>query len=149
MGPSHTFAQLAEAIDVAFARWDFSHLHLFELADGREIGFAEVEPGEHAWLDHSILKVARELKPGDRFRYTFDFGDDWRHRCEVLGDKVDPREEWGRASAPSACADLGVGLDARSIRAGQPGVTPSRKTRWQITAHPSCMNARCNSGSRS
>lgn len=102
VGPSHTFAQLAEAIDVAFARWDFSHLHLFELADGREIGFADVEPGEHAWLDHDALKVTRELKPGDRFRYTFDFGDDWRHRCEVLADKVDPRQEWGPGPLPRA-----------------------------------------------
>lgn len=90
VGPSHTFTQLAEAIDVAFARWDFSHLHVFELADGREIGFADVDPGEHEWLDHDLLKVVRELKPGDRFRYTFDLGDDWRHRCEVLPEKVVP-----------------------------------------------------------
>ena len=31
---SHTFAELADAIDTAFARWDRSHLTLFELADG-------------------------------------------------------------------------------------------------------------------
>src|SRR6266568_2900149 len=30
----HTFAQLAEAIDDAFARWDRAHLHDFTLADG-------------------------------------------------------------------------------------------------------------------
>ena len=29
---AHTFEQLAEAIDAAFARWDLSHLHEFELA---------------------------------------------------------------------------------------------------------------------
>lgn len=29
---SHTFAQLAEAIDDVFARWDRAHLHEFELA---------------------------------------------------------------------------------------------------------------------
>ncbi|MGI8888293.1 MAG: hypothetical protein ACR2GB_04890, partial [Nocardioidaceae bacterium] len=28
---SHTFAQLAIAIDDAFARWDRAHLHMFEL----------------------------------------------------------------------------------------------------------------------
>jgi hypothetical protein len=95
VGPGHTFEQLAEAIDVAFARWDFSHLHEFELPDGRRVGFADVDPGEHGWLDHGALKVGRELRPGDEFRYTFDFGDDWRHRCRVLEEKVDPRTEYG------------------------------------------------------
>ena len=28
--PGHSFAQLADAIDNAFARWDRSHLHEFE-----------------------------------------------------------------------------------------------------------------------
>src|SRR5206468_2827930 len=31
---THTFAQLATAIDDAFARWDRAHLHEFDLADG-------------------------------------------------------------------------------------------------------------------
>ena len=39
--PSHTFAQLAEAIDAAFARWDLSHLHEFELPGGRRVGLSE------------------------------------------------------------------------------------------------------------
>ena len=34
---SHSFAQLASAIDDAFARWDRSHLREFELADGTRI----------------------------------------------------------------------------------------------------------------
>jgi hypothetical protein len=34
---SHTFAQLADAIDDAFARWDRAHLHEFELADGTRL----------------------------------------------------------------------------------------------------------------
>ncbi len=32
---AHTFAELATAIDRAFARWDLSHLHEFHLPDGR------------------------------------------------------------------------------------------------------------------
>ena len=90
VGPRHSFADLAEAVDVAFARWDRSHLHVFELSDGRRIGFAEIDPGEHDWLDHHALKVAREVSPGERFSYTFDLGDDWRHSCQVLGEKTDP-----------------------------------------------------------
>ena len=35
VGPKHTFAHLAAAIDQAFARRDLSHLHTFELPDGR------------------------------------------------------------------------------------------------------------------
>lgn len=52
VGPTATFEQLVEAINVAFGRWDLSHLHVFELADGRPVGFADVDPGEHDWIDH-------------------------------------------------------------------------------------------------
>ncbi len=34
---SHTFAQLATAIDDAFARWDRSHLHMFTLSGDTEV----------------------------------------------------------------------------------------------------------------
>ena len=34
---SHTFSDLAEAIDDAFARWDRSHLQEFTLADGTRL----------------------------------------------------------------------------------------------------------------
>jgi hypothetical protein len=101
VGPRHTFADLAEAIDLAFARWDRSHLHVFDLPDGRRVGFAEVDPGEHEWLDHETLRVARELRPGARFSYTFDLGDDWRHLCEVLDEKADPRLLFEAGQLPS------------------------------------------------
>jgi hypothetical protein len=39
VGRAHSFAQLADAINVAFARFDLSHLHEFELADGRRLAF--------------------------------------------------------------------------------------------------------------
>jgi hypothetical protein len=94
VGPRHTFAALAEAIDAAFARWDLGHLHGFELADGRLLGIRAAEMGD-GWLDDDAVKVAATVSPGDEFVYTFDFGDDWRHRCLVLPDRVDPREEYG------------------------------------------------------
>jgi hypothetical protein len=34
---SHTFAALADAIDAALARWDRSHLRLFELVDATDV----------------------------------------------------------------------------------------------------------------
>jgi len=46
----HTFAQLATAIDDAFARWDRSHLHRFEFADGGRIGRPDWEDGEDVEL---------------------------------------------------------------------------------------------------
>ena len=101
VGPGHTFEQLAEAINQAFARWDLSHLHEFELANGRRVGFAsdEFEP-DLVWEDHAALKVARAVAPGDEFAFTFDLGDGWRHRCRVLAEMVDPREEYGPGALP-------------------------------------------------
>jgi hypothetical protein len=54
VGPRHSFADFAEAIDAALARWDLPHLHDFELADGRLIGFPDdsFEP-DLVWLDHA------------------------------------------------------------------------------------------------
>ena len=43
---SHTFGQLADAIDLAFARWDLAHMHMFTLADGTEITALEQWAGE-------------------------------------------------------------------------------------------------------
>jgi len=96
VGPSHTFGQLADAINTAFARWDLSHLHEFEFADGRRIGYPSDDYApDLEWEDQAKLKVARELEPGDEFEFVFDFGDDWRHRCRVLDEKVEPADEYG------------------------------------------------------
>ena len=101
--PSHTFAQLATAIDAAFARWDLSHLHEFELADGRLIGFPDDSfAPDVAWLDHARMKVGSTVKPGDEFSYVFDLGDNWRHRCVVELEKADPLTELGVVPAEPA-----------------------------------------------
>jgi hypothetical protein len=102
VGPSHTFAALGDAINAAFARWDLSHLHEFELAGGRRIGFVDPDPFEDDEVveDHATIKVAEAVAPGDEFGFIFDFGDRWEHRCRVLGDRVDPREEWGPGPLP-------------------------------------------------
>jgi hypothetical protein len=100
VGPGHTFEQLAEAIDIAFARWDLSHLHVFQLADGRPIGFPDDAFGlDMGLLDHAKLRVAREVNPNDEFSYIFDLGDDWRHHCTALPDKIDPVAAYGSTPA--------------------------------------------------
>ena len=96
VGPAHSFADFAEAIDAAFARWDLSHLHAFELGDGRLVGFPDDSfESDVIWLDHAELRVSREVKPGEAFEYVFDLGDNWRHRCVVEPEKADPVEEYG------------------------------------------------------
>jgi hypothetical protein len=101
VGPAHTFGALADAINAGFARWDRSHLHEFELAGGRRIGFVDPEAFDGAVIEEqAAVKVAGVVGPGDRFRFVFDFGDRWEHRCRVLADKVDPRQEWGAGPLP-------------------------------------------------
>lgn len=105
----HTFAQLASAIDRAFARWDRGSSHLFYLGDGRRIGEPsddwvmpnwagdlDLEPGD---LDEREQRLdAIGLTAGDTFEYVFDLDDEWRHECTVLRDDVDPRGEFGEVS---------------------------------------------------
>ena len=94
--PAHTFEQLAEAINAGFARWDLSHMHQFELTDGRVIGYPDDSYApDLVWLDHAKLKVAREVKPGGQFEFIFDLGDNWQHLCTVADEKVDPAQQYG------------------------------------------------------
>lgn len=103
VGPSHTFMDLADAVNQAFARWDRSHLSVFTLADGRvvtdkETGaeMAESTGGPiRAALDIETAKVARVLQPGAEFQFTFDLGDDWTHRCLIGEEKIDPLDVLG------------------------------------------------------
>ena len=92
---NHSFAQLAAAIDDAFARWDRAHSHEFELRDGTRIGAPNPEwDSEEPVLDENILKLSR-LNPGDQFLYVFDLGDDWAHLCSVGRSTIDPLETLG------------------------------------------------------
>ena len=111
VGPGHTFLQLAETIDDAFARWDLAHLHAFELPDGRFVGLPDNGPplGEAPrWLDHRALEVLTALGPGDRFAYTFDLTEAWRHDCLVLEETVDPLSVFGeRPERPAIASGWG------------------------------------------
>jgi len=91
---SHTFAQLATAIDDAFARWDRAHLHQFDLADGARIGRSTgTTRPRTSWT------VGGSRWPGSRmtsqFVYEFDFGDSWAHLCTVGPSRIDPIEQLG------------------------------------------------------
>jgi hypothetical protein len=50
---------------------------------------------DDAWADEEELLVSETLALGDELAYVFDLGDEWRHRCRVAVDPVDPRIERG------------------------------------------------------
>jgi hypothetical protein len=130
VGPRHTFRDLAEAIDVAFGRWDRSHLWEFTLADGRRIGEPDPddEPaeGEPELDDAGRLGVARTLEAGAEFRYLFDLGDHWVHRCAVVEERLDPSAVLGMVpDRPLPYAGWGALPDQYGLRwADDDGETP-------------------------
>lgn len=103
VGPSHSFMELADAINTAFARWDRAHLSMFHLTDGTIITdvetAAELPEGPSgdlpATLDIETAKIADTLELGAEFRYVFDLGDNWVHRCVVDSEMIDPEAELG------------------------------------------------------
>lgn len=140
---SHTFNQLATAIDDAFARWDRSHLHQFHLADGPRISNpAWTDDVDDEVLDGGRLKLGR-LKPGEQFVYEFDFGDSWLHLCTVGPRRIDPAEQlgivpdqpmpyWGWGSIPDQYTRAWDGDDGESPKPKNPkGSDLPRIGPWQ------------------
>lgn len=92
---SHTFAQLAQATDDAFARWDRAHLHEYHLMDGTRVTTPYEDSDELGpVIDDRRARLSR-LALGERFVYVFDFGDDWTHLCTVGVERLDPLEVLG------------------------------------------------------
>jgi hypothetical protein len=102
VGPNVTFEELASAINTTFGRWDLSHLHEFSFEDDRRVGFPD-EDEDPPTIDHATLRVASELRPGDRFTYTFDLGAGWEHAGEVLEEPFDPVETFGETVPSPLC----------------------------------------------
>jgi hypothetical protein len=117
---SSTLEELHQILQTVFYWYD-SHLHEF-LIDGRRFGYPEQwEEDANDIEDESAVTLdGLRLKPGRKFLYTYDFGDDWRHaivvekqegsppmpsqpiRC-VAGQRRAPREDCG---GPWGWADL-------------------------------------------
>lgn len=102
---------LNQVVQVAMG-WDGYHLYLFEI-DGVKYG----EPDEDGWMDvhdPAVPVSAVAKRPGARFRYLYDFGDDWVH--ELVVDAVvdaDPAVPYprcldgARACPPEDCGGVG------------------------------------------
>lgn len=84
-----TFAKLHQILQVAFG-WSDSHLHEFELRETQEC-IGDPEECDDTDYDEKKLLVDDALKEG-WIRYTYDFGDDWRHK--ILLEKELP--EYGQ-----------------------------------------------------
>lgn len=127
---SHTFRQLAHAIDTAFARWDLAHMHMFTLADATEITALQQWDGDapDGSIDSHTTKISK-LGPGDKFAYVFDFGDDWAHLCTIDEQKIDPYDTVGITPAtPTAYWGWGDLPDQYGRRwPGDDGETPQPK----------------------
>lgn len=98
VGRTMTFGALAEAVDVAFGRWDLAHLHTFDLIDGTLLigpGATWDDPPQGRPVKRSDAVRLSRLDAGEQFAYTFDMGDDWTHLCTVDESRVDPYEAYG------------------------------------------------------
>jgi hypothetical protein len=90
----HSFADLAEAIDTSFGRWDLAPLHEFGV-EGRRLA-AEPDPEQVELEDSDEVTVGEVgLRPGSRFSYLFDLEMRWVHDCTVSDVGVDPFELLG------------------------------------------------------
>lgn len=127
---THSFAQLAEAIDRAFARWDLAHLHMFTLTDGTGVSPLDWWDGEapDGTLDGQTTKLSK-LQAGEQFAYVFDMGDNWAHLCTVGDKRIDPLEELGEIpDTPVAYWGWGVLPDQYGRRwDGDDGESPMPK----------------------
>lgn len=141
---THTFEQLADSIDDAFARWDRSHLQEFTLDDATRLCIPDPDwetEGEKT-EDVRVVKLSR-LRPGEQFVYVFDLGDAWGHLCTIGPERIDPVETlgvlpdrplpcWGWGDIPDQYRRRWDGDDGESPRPKDPKCTdlPSLRPGW-------------------
>lgn len=90
----HTFAELSEALDVAFGRWDLSPVHEFAV-QGRRLTAGDTDLDEDSEDSDDVALGEVGLGAGTRFTYLFDVGEGWTHDCRVEETGVDPVVEFG------------------------------------------------------
>lgn len=81
-----TLAELHDVIQAAFGWWNY-HLHEFEFGRTR-YGVPSDDDWGDSPKDERTVRLSTVAKEGSTFRYTYDFGDDWRHKITV--EKVTP-----------------------------------------------------------
>lgn len=148
-----TFHDFAEAIDDAFARWDRSHLHEFEVPRLKkrftEYRYTDGDVADNE-VDADTATLGQHLQLGDEFIYTFDLGDNWRHRCAVAEDEIDdveavlgiaperPMPYWGWGEIPDAYGRLFDGDDGE-----KPIPDPPTGWPWPNAPEATIVTERC------
>ena len=131
--PDCSLAKLHEVIQVAMG-WENYHLYDFEVGgehytDPRGMADLDME-------DASRVKLGQVAPEGKaKFRYTYDFGDNWQH--EVLVEKVVPPEEGRRTRSASTASGparrrtwAGRGATWSSPRRSETRSTSSTRSSW-------------------
>jgi hypothetical protein len=106
--------QVHECIQAGFG-WQNCHLHEFEIA-GKRYGDPDTADGDREIINErgtkSKLKFF-DLQVGDKFIYTYDFGDDWRHEIEIEVILPPDPHDWypscidgARACLPEDCGGV-------------------------------------------
>jgi len=129
---SMTLDALHEVIQAAFGWWN-CHLHEFEIGRAR---FGVPDPdwdfGPPA-VDERATRLDAVATEGASFFYTYDFGDDWRHKVTV--EKVGPAEPGTsvpdciggrRACPPEDCGGPWGYQDLVDSLGGRPGASDAR-----------------------
>jgi hypothetical protein len=89
---SFTLSQLHEVIQIVMG-WENYHLYEFDI-HGEAYGIPndEYEIFGVEMNDCKKTKIEKlNLKPKDKFTYTYDMGDDWRHK--IIVEKITQNEE--------------------------------------------------------
>ncbi|MFA5862102.1 MAG: plasmid pRiA4b ORF-3 family protein, partial [Candidatus Thermoplasmatota archaeon] len=127
-----TFFQLHEILQLVMP-WDDVHLHELEVA-GLTVGMADVEEVDMIELvaDEKRVRLSQLLKEeGQVFRYTYDFGDDWRHKITVDAIKYEPHSE----SMPRLLEGKGLAPEEDSRSAPSTGRSKRRAAAFDMAAH--------------
>lgn len=109
---NRSLADLHRAIQIAFG-WEDAHLHEFEI-EGTRYGEPGLDEDREPLMPDSAVTLDRlSLSKGESFLYTYDLGDDWRHRIRVAGrTRLSGDDVWlspvrclegARASPPEDC----------------------------------------------
>jgi hypothetical protein len=116
---SASLHELHRAIQILFGWYDY-HLYQFEV-EGTSY---EAPDPEAEGEDSREAKLGRLAASGDVLMYTYDFGDDWRHRIDVLDDSVEADPGWiphlvdgARQAPPEDCGGVpGFGRLVEALR---------------------------------
>ena len=129
---STTLFELHEVIQAAFGWWN-CHLHEFEI---NRVQYGTADPD---WdfgpptVDERTTRLIDVADEGSSFHYTYDFGDDWRHKVTIEkrvtiehGTTVPACIGGRRACPPEDCGGPWGYQDLVAALAGDPSATDAR-----------------------